>query len=236
MQTPYEKTPTSKCIELGLFSQNMLGKFSENLAVAPLSEKLGASTQALALAQTGYDMAKQKLIAARVEVQYADYTSDRHVRTLQRIVELADGVKKGRLATAIFPEGVTPIIRSAGATQVSEMRALEGRLEAIGSQWESAASERAKLASERQRYEAALAVRRAADEAVEDMRARRDAAKVQFLDTYAQVTAQVKAAFPRDHAMQDLFFDDLSNRGPAESDSCSDGLEIPLPEEKRLQV
>src|SRR5689334_9044452 len=109
MQIPYEKTLPSKCIELGLYSQSMTAKFSDNLAVASLSDKLGTSTPALALAQAGYELVKQKLIAARVEVQYADYTSDRHVRTLQRLVELVDGVKKGKLATALFPEGVTPI-------------------------------------------------------------------------------------------------------------------------------
>lgn len=213
MQLPSERTPTPKCVELGAYSQRMLGKFPDNAALSPLSHQVGATTQALAQAQAIYDGAMLQRTAARVEVEFASYSAVRHVRTLQRLIELADGVKKGKLASSVLPDGVTPIVRLVGASQVTELRALEGRLEAMSSEWEAAAGEKAKIASERQRYEEALALRRSAFEDVEDLRARRDAAKQQFLDVYAQVTAHVKAAFPRNRVMQDLFFDELLDRG-----------------------
>src|SRR5690349_22607752 len=166
----------------------MLTKFSDNPALAPLGDMLGAATQAFAQAEATYAEARLQVTVARVEVEFADHRADRRVRALLRIIEIADGVRKGRLASVLLPEGITPIIRPLGEAQAMQMRALEGRLEAMGAQWEGAAAEKAKLAAERQRYEAALAKRRSVFQTVDDMRARRDAVKQQFLDVYAQVT------------------------------------------------
>lgn len=226
MQAPYMRTPISKCIELGAFSKHMLGKVPDNPVLAPLSEQMGASTLMLIQAQSGHEASVLKLTEARAEVQFAQYSANRYVRGLSRTLEIADGVRKGRLSSTLLPEGVTAIARLAAVSKATELRALEGRLEAMGSQWEGAASEKAKLASERQRLEAAIALRRSAEQSAEDMRARRDAAKQQFLDAYAQVTAGVKAAFPRNRPMQDLFFDEIPDRGSADKDA--DELDVPM--------
>jgi hypothetical protein len=59
-------------------------------------------------------------------------------------------------------------------------------------------------------------------------------AKEDFLDVYAEIAARVKAEFPRDRKMQDLFFDDVTFAGqdtPADDPSaeaplaCSNGAE-----------
>lgn len=232
MQIPSARTPTEKCVELGLYAQSMIIKFSDMPALATLSDRLGASTQMLAQAQSAYAELELKRVAARVELRFADYSANRHVRALQRTIEVADGMKKGKIAAAVLPEGISPIVRLVGMAQATELRAIEGRLEAAGSLWEGAVSEKAKVTSERQRYEAALAMRRTITEAADDARARRDAAKEQFLDVYAQVAAQVKAAFPRNRPMQDLFFDEIFDRSSgAGSDEPGNGLVL----ENRLQ-
>ena len=121
---------------------------------------------------------------------------------------------------------------SIGAAEVTELRAREGRLDTVGSRWEGATAEKAKLVSERQRCEAALVARRSATEAVEDMRARREAAKEQFLDVYAQVAAGVKAEFPRNRQMQELFFAPLF--GKEAQETSAEQREVPRSHEKRL--
>lgn len=211
LQIPTPRTPVSKCVALGLYSQAMLGLFPANPTLAALSTTLGSATSALTAAQGAYAEAVLVLIAPRVLVRFADYSSDIAVRASQRAAETADGVKGGKIGGAVFPNGVTPIVRPVGATQVTEMRALEGRLEAAMALWPGAGPEKVKITDERTKYEAALAARRTAMEKAADLRAKRDAVKEDFLDVYAVSASRVKAEFPRNRAMQDLFFDKVSD-------------------------
>lgn len=223
MQLPTTRTPVARCIELGLYAQSMLSKLPEAPTLATLSDKLGVFVQALGQAQAIYTEAELKLITARAEMRFADHAANRQVRALHHTVEIADGMKKGKLAASILPEGITPVVRLVGATRVAELRTMEGRLEAAGATWAGAAGEKAKLTSARQRYDGAIAARRLAIEDVDDTRARRNAAKEQLLDAYAQVAAQVKATFPRNRQMQDLFFDQVIGRDATET--AADGSE-----------
>jgi hypothetical protein len=219
LQIPTPKTPVSKCIALGLYAQSMLGLFPANPALTALSTTIGAATSALTAAQNAYAEAVIALVVPRVLVRYADYSSDMAVRASQRAAETADGIKGGKIGGAVFPGGVTPIVRPVGATQVTEMRALEGRLEAAITLWPGAGAEKAKITDERTKYEAALTARRTALEKSADLRAKRDAAKEDFLDVYAATASRVKAEFPRNRAMQDLFFDKVSDAVVAEETS-----------------
>jgi hypothetical protein len=223
LQLPTPKTPVSKCAALGLYSQTMLGQFPANAALAALSTTIGAATSALTAAQGAYAEAVTALIVPRVLVRYADYSADLAARAVQRAAETADGAKGGRIASALFPGGVTPIVRPVGATQVAEMRALEGRLEAAMSSWPGAAAEKAKITGERTKYEAALAARKTAMEKAADLRAKRDAAKEDFLDVYAASAARVKAEFPRNRPMQELFFDRVYDAVVADDTEEPDG-------------
>lgn len=165
-------------------------------------------------------------IEQRTGIKYADHVSDKVVRGVQRQAEIADDKKNGKIGTALFPGGVTPIIRPVGNTQVIEMRALEGRIEAAGALWPGAMPEKAKIMAERIAYETALTERRTAMETAADLRAKRDAAREDFLDVYAATAARVKAEFPRDRAMQDLFFDRVTDAVVAE-DAAADADEAP---------
>ena len=216
LQIPTPKTPVSKCIALGLYSQSMLGLFPANPALAALSTTISTATSALAAAQGAYAEAVLALIAPRVLVRFADYSSDMAVRASQRAAESADGMKGGKIGGAVFPDGVTPIVRPVGATQVTEMRALEGRLEAAMALWPGAGAEKAKITDQRTKYEAALAARRTAMEKTADLRAKRDAVREDFLDVYAATASRVKAEFPRNRASQELFFDKVSDAVVAE--------------------
>lgn len=211
MQLATPKTSVSKCIALGMYAQAMLAKFPENPVLVELSATLTGATAALSTAQSTYTQAVVALIPPRVAVKYADYVSDKVVRAAQRAAETADGEKNGKVAAAAFPDGVTPIVRPIGQAQCTQMRALEGRLEAAVSIWSGAVAEKSKVTDERVKYEAALAARRTAMETAADLRAKRDAAKEDFLDIYAATGGRVKEQFPRNRAMQDLFFDRVAD-------------------------
>ena len=88
--------------------------------------------------------------------------------------------------------------------------------------WPAAGAEKAKVTAERVKYEAALGGRRTAMVTAADLRAKRDAATEDFLDVYATVAARVKAAFPRNRVMQDLFFDKVTDAVVVDDDEGAD--------------
>ena len=209
MQTPTKKTPVSKCINLARFAETMFSKFPKNAVLTALSPTLKAAREALATTQNAYAEAISEIVHARAEVRFADYVADKGVRSAVRAAEEADGHKGGKLVSMLAPQGITPIIKPIGATQVKEMHDLEGRLEAAAGAWDGAMAARAEITSLRKNYEAALEQRRVAGQKASNARAARDAAKEDFLDMYAEVAARVKAEFPRDRRMQDLFFESV---------------------------
>lgn len=226
MQIPMMKTPVSKCVNLARFAETMFSKFPQNKTLTALSGTLAAARTALSAAQHAYVEAVSEIVHARAEVRFIDYASDNGVRGAARKVEDADGRKNGRIASIVFPAGMTPVIKPVGATQVREMRDLEGRLEAVAGTWSAAAAEKAAITGLRTSYEAALEARRAAAQKASDKRAARDAAKEDFLDVYAEVAARLKAEFPRDRPMQDLFFDAVADASSSEGEAGSDEDEV----------
>lgn len=200
----------------------MLGKFTKNPTLVALAHKMLTTQQALADAQTAYLQAVNAIIFARVDVKYADYASDNGVRMAKRGAELADGKASGPIANALMPGGVTPIIKPVGATQVKEMRDLEGRYDALGASWGDAHAEKAKITALRTQYEAALETRRAAGQKASDLRAARNLIKEDFLNVYAEIGSRVRAEFPRDRPMQDLFFDDVATDAGDSGDDTTD--------------
>jgi hypothetical protein len=223
MQLPTAKTPIEKCVRLSRFTQAMLARFPDNATLVSLGSTLGGATDALAVAQRAYAESVLALIPARVELRFADFLADRCVRSTQRAADDIDGQSKGKIASHVFPSGVTPIVRPFGQSQVTEMQQLEGRLASIVAQWPGAAAQQGKVADARQRYERALTARRNALVASAGSHAVRDAAREDFLDAFAQVAGRVKAEFPRDRAMQDLFFDRVVSSDDGDDDDDGDG-------------
>lgn len=221
MQTPTTKTPISKCINLARFAETMFSKFPQNPALSALSATMAAARQPLANTQNAYAEAISEIVHARAEVRFADYVADKGVRSAIRAAEQVDGRKNGKIVTMIAPQGMTPIIKPVGATQVKAMHDLEGRLEAVASSWDGALAVRAEITALRENYEAAIETRRASGQKASNARAARDAAKEDFLDVYAEIAARVKAEFPRDRQMRDLFFDSVSDNA-ASADEVDD--------------
>lgn len=194
----------------------MFGKFPDNLALAAFAAELGAVKNDVAAAQSSYEAAVRDIIPARVDVKYENLTSDRRIRLTQQKAEIADGKKDGKINAALFPEGSAAITRLQGDSQTKAMEDLEGRLEASISPWSDAAAEKADIKLHRERYQKALDGRRAAGQTARNLGALRDAAKDRFVTKYTQLQARVEAEFPRDKAMQDLFFDEVRTKSALE--------------------
>jgi hypothetical protein len=195
----------------------MCSKFPQNTVLASLATKLEGAASGLATAQVAYEVAVKAILPTRVDVKYENYVSDRRVRLCQQKAEMADGKRGGQIASLVYPEGSATIVRLVGASQVQAMRDLEGRLAAAEAFWTEATSEKADIEKHRVSYQAALDSRQAAGQKARDLRAARDAAKEKFLTTYAEVVSRIGAEFPRDKAMQELFFDEVRTKSGVEA-------------------
>ncbi|MEO5726198.1 MAG: hypothetical protein ABI134_27705 [Byssovorax sp.] len=223
MQVPTSKTPIARCGQLALYSGQMLSKFPQNPNLQTLSIRMDSAGVVLDDVQAKYVSSVKVIVRARVDVRFADWSADNIIRMAQRAAEIADGKVGGVRASRLFPGGITPIVRPVGATQVQEMRDLENRYEVLTATWPEAAAEKDKIAAARKGYEDALNARRDALQNAGNARTARDLAKEDFLGVYAEIAARVKAEFPRDRKMQDLFFDDVTVVGqdtPADEPSA----------------
>jgi hypothetical protein len=233
MQTPTAKTPVSKCLDLAAYSTRMLAKFPGTPALAPLAAKMQSAAQALSTGQTAYADAVKAILPARVDVKYENFVSDRRIRLTQQKAEMADGKKSGTRVTQAFPEGSSPIVRLVGLSQVKAMSDLAGRLAALAAVWPEASAEAQAITQFRDDYDTAIKARDNAGQTSTNLRAMRDAAKESFITVYAEITSRVAAEFPRDTAMQDLFFDDARARSTAaqaddpEAEPSAEGDETP---------
>ena len=212
MQNPTKKTPVSKCLDLATYSIRMFGKFSTNVVLTALAAEMTTVKTHLATTQEQYESAVKEVLVARVDVKYENHASDRRIRLTQQKVEIADGKKGGRIAALVFKDGSAPITRLLGDSQIQAMSDLEGLLDSAVTLWPEAADEKIDIAKHRESYDNALKYRKQLRQVARDKRALRDAAKEAYITKYAAITSRVEAEFPRDNAMQDLFFDDVRSK------------------------
>ena len=231
MQLPDRTTPVARLQTLSLYAESAIGQYTETFATSPettaqlraLADLLSTGRGALTLAQSDYFAAVLSCIAPRVAVMLVDMRADSVARSAKRG---ADDAGKD-VALAVFPDGVSPIIRPVGQSEVNALRALEGRIQAAAPRWPEAATWNERIASVRARYETALANRATALNEAANKRAVRNAARESFLNTYASVAAQIKALFPREKTMQDIFFEDV--RSTAGEDDVEPEVGVVLP-------
>lgn len=213
MQHPDRTTPVARCDAATRYAESAIAQFID--AFDPPAEQvtvlraqmalLLAGRMALMAKQDDYRMSVLDCIAPRVAVVIVDLRADAVARSAKRA---ADEAGKD-VAAMVFPEGVTPIVKPVGQSEVGELIKLEDRILATAGRWSEATATHARIVQVRTRYETALANRTAALNLASSKRALRDGAKEDFLDTYAKVASTIKALFPRDKTLQDIFFEDV---------------------------
>lgn len=211
MQNPTEKTPIPRCIHLGTYSARMLGKFPNVPEHVAQTAKMSAITGALEQASDVYEKSKLTIIEARVDVKFVDLTSDKEIENLIRRVQLADSAAKGPIFKVVAPEGKTPLVKPFGQTQLDVLKDLHGVLTNLLPTWSGAAQEVTLVADLCKRYKEALDAREAAWQNARNLRKARNLVKQAFLKGYLEISHEVKALYPLDKKMQDLFFDVVDN-------------------------
>jgi hypothetical protein len=222
MQHPARNTPIDRCESATRFAESAILQYVESFeppaetadALRAQAAALLTGRVALTTKQSEYRTAVLDAIASRVAVLMVDLRADAVTRSAKRAVD--DAGKD--VAAMVFPEGVTPIVKLFGQSEVDALIALEDRILAAEGRWSEAMATHARIVEVRTRYETALRNRTTALNFASSKRALRDAAKEDFLDTYARVASAIKGLFPRDRVMQDIFFEDVRASGDNEAE------------------
>ena len=189
----------------------MLGKLPQNPPIAAHALKMSAISATLDKENQAYEQSKLAIIDARVDVKFIDLTTDTEIQNHLRRVEIADNKAGGPLFKNVAPEGKTALVKPFGQKQLDVLVNLVGTLNALGATWPAAAQESATIDGLAKSYNAALDSRDSAWQSARNLRIARNLAKQAFITGYLEISFGVKALYPQDKKMQDLFFDEVEN-------------------------
>lgn len=211
MQLPSLHTPVNKCIELAQYTETALTAMSDKYS--ELSDLHATLTAAREQTQTAVDQT-QSLIAQRkdkrVASRMADLLADEGIRNLKRAAESAQGMEGGYVSV-LFPDGMSPMVRLQGVSQIGEMKDLEHRLAGLEG-WAGASDEAKKLAALRESYEQAVDAQAKLEASIRKSIIERESAKANLVTVFDQVARSIQIRFPRNRRMQDVFFDRFRTR------------------------
>jgi hypothetical protein len=211
MQNPTIKTPIPRCLQLGRYAARMLGKLPQNPPLAAYAQKISDVAATLDKENQAYEQSKLAIIDARVDVKFVDLSTDAEIQSFVRRVETADNKAGGPLFKTIAPEGKTALVKPFGQKQLDVLVNLVGTLKALGATWPGAAQEITILEGLSKSYKDALDGRDSAWQSARDRRIARNLARQAFVTAYVEISFSVKALYPQDKKMQDLFFDEVEN-------------------------
>jgi len=158
---------------------------------------------------------RRPMIATRAKLRSTEHRVDQVLRSAFRAAEIEDGGRRGRIAMALFPKGLRPVVSPRGKGQVEPTAALVERLEmsklagidAYRATWlpklQSALAELEAAAAAHDASRAAHQVAFKAEVALRDA----------HLDMVDRVMGLVRAAFPRDPVLHDVIFPALDEVG-----------------------
>lgn len=211
MQNPTVKTPISRCLQLGRYAARMLGKLPEKPSLATHALKMSEITATLDKESQAYEQSKHVVIDARADVKFVDLTTDNAIQGFLRRVETADDKAGGPLFKVVAPEGRTALVKPFGQKQLDVLVNLMGTLDALAATWPPASQESASFGSVAKGYKAALVTREGAWQSARNLRIARNLAKQAFITAYLEISFSVKALYPQDKKMQDVFFDEVED-------------------------
>lgn len=215
MQVPTEKVSIDRLVPLSIYAERSFEAYLETFEVEPpvrdalrsFAAKLAEGRTHFATTIAAHREAVLATLPIRIDVRMADRFADQAVRSVKRMADESGAA----VARTLFPEGISPIVRPIGATEVRELDALLMRIGGLAD-WSGKDIATTKIRTALTRYQAALAARQTAARRVAETRYVRDLAREDFLSIYASVASNVKALFPRDAELSDLFFDTIDDR------------------------
>jgi hypothetical protein len=201
----------------------------------PLAEPFEALNNELHNAYTSRVARYLPLVKARASLRIAEFQTDMAIRTFARAVEIADGGRKGPLYNHVFPHGLKTVVAPSGRRQLEPTRGLiehvtksrhEG-IDPVRTEWLP------KLETAAAALQDAIGVHGTAQSAYLDAFRSELALREEHEMAVDRLIGKVRAAFPKDHAWQDIVFPPPRRpRSAASDDELDDGdddLEDPDP-------
>ncbi|MDI1478005.1 hypothetical protein [Polyangium sp. y55x31] len=215
-------------VEYGIELVEGLALFPETTSAA---SDLGTLNDTLAAQHENRRALRVPVLRTRAALRFAEYGVERVIRSALRAAEIEDGGRRGRICAGVFPKGSTPILKPVGKRQVKPLKDLVERLEkskvagidAYRAAWLP------KLKDALASFEAAVAKHLAALSAHDDAFKAELALRDAHHDAVDRIMGQVRAAFPRDRALQDVIFPPVDEVDAATTESEDEGAQDPLP-------
>ncbi|UQA61650.1 hypothetical protein [Polyangium aurulentum] len=192
-------------VEYGIELLAGLAHFSET---APMVQDFSQLNDKLDAQHEARRALRKPLLEARFHFRFIEHRVDGVIRNAARAAEMADGGRRGVVTTAAFPDGVKIVVAPLGRAQVKQTRDLVDRLvhcvlpavDAYRAEWlpklQDALSE---LEAAAGAYDDARAAYLFAFNAERGLREAHAVAVDRLMGL-------VRAAFPRERALQDLVF------------------------------
>jgi hypothetical protein len=196
---------------------------------ASLAADLEALNDELEAAQQARRAKRRPLAKARVALRFANYFTDQTIRSCSKAAEIADGARRGPVFNAVFPDGVGPVVAPAGSRQITPTQDLLNRLTTSknAAVIEFAKEWKPKLEAALKKLQDAAAAHKTATKADGDAFLEELALREQHAHTVDRLMGQVRSAFPRDRAKQDLVFPVVDEGGSAASAPEASTAEAP---------
>jgi hypothetical protein len=168
------------------------------------------TVNALATAKTAREQAEDALIEPRATARFAEAGLEVVIHEIASQAHSSDRKAGGDLVfKAIFPNGLDAEIRPRGAAQLTASTALRGRLDSQPAAAPVKAQCLKDLDTAMAALGGALESRRMAEQALGLARAAEDGARETFVSSYDSNAGAIRQMFPRNHARQDLYFDQI---------------------------
>ena len=212
-------------IDYGIGLSAGLRAFTET---QPLAQPFEQTNDELESAYLNRQARRKPMVVARSKVRFGNYHVDQGIRMLDGAARIADGGRRGPVTTALFPEGLTAVVKPKGAAQIQPTKDLLDRFSkcklpraiALHAEWApriTALLEALKLASEG--YDVAK-------QAYVDAFAEEIAMRAEHARQVDRLMGLVRAEFPRDTARQDVIFPEPAREsGLPEEDEVEDEVE-----------
>jgi len=213
-------------IEYGIELGEGLALFPETASAA---SEIGTLNGALAIEHDKRRALRIPVLRTRAALRFAEFSVERVVRSALRAAEIEDGGRRARICASLFPKGSNPILKPVGKKQLKPLKDLVERLEkskvagidAYRAVWLP------KLKDALASFETAVAAHLAALSVYDDVFKTELALRDAHHDAVDRIMGQVRTAFPRDRALQDVLFPPVDEADT--STTSEDDAEEPIP-------
>ena len=209
MRMPTRKMASARLSLLGHYHVACIMQAEET---RPLEPVFSPVLQALDASATATVNARMAMIGPQVQVAFAEASLEQTLRGVslraQQLDNKADG---GPAKTAVFPDGLMPVLTPRGDAQIAAAGAVRDRVTTQPAAAPLRAEALPLIDAGVEALRVALAARAAAQQAFAAAFAAELGAREAFLSAYSSDAGAIRQLFPRDRARQELFFDSPVN-------------------------